>query len=369
MNSNTPRTLKATSFQKKYFCLVAILFSFSTFGQAPDGFKYQAVVRDSNGAPIVNETVGIKIALLQGTANGTSVYSETFLPTTNAHGLVNIEIGSGATSSDFSSIDWANGPYFIETSIDLSGGTDYDIIGSSQLLSVPYALHANTAESVVTDLVDDADNDPANEIQTISRSGTTVSLSNGGGSYTDSVGVYTAGTGIDIVDNVISVTEGEAEHYVGEFFGGGIVIHVDHTGQHGLIMSLEDLSTSAQAGTFSPNSTWDGASNTADALGGSAAGSGVVLCSDYSAGGFTDWYLPSRDEMRIIVNNLYEVNKALDSDGDPLTTIIFEGLYHTSSHKSSSGHYYYNFTLNSGYHYNNGGSESANGYIRAVRTF
>ena len=73
----------------------------------------------------------------------------------------------------------------------------------------------------------------------------------------------------------------------------------------------------------------------------------MVLCSDYDAGGFTDWYLPSRDEMRIIVSNLYEVNKALDSDGDPLTTIILEGLYHTSSHKMSSGHYYYNFTLNS----------------------
>ncbi|WP_370087325.1 hypothetical protein [Ekhidna sp.] len=354
---------------KKLLFTLTIVVSICSYGQAPEGFKYQAVVRGNDGAPMSNEAVGIKITLRQGTANGTSVYAETFTPTTNDHGLVNIQIGSGTSSDDFSTIDWENGPFFIETAVDLSGGTNYDVMGASQLLSVPYALHAKTAESVIADLVDDADNDPTNEIQTISRIGTTVTLSNGGGSYADSVGVYTAGSGIEITDNVISVSESETEHYVGEFFGGGIVIHVDHTGQHGLIMSLEDLSTSAQAGTFSSNSPWDGASNTSDALAGSAAGSGVVLCSDYDAGGFTDWYLPSRDEMRIIVNNLYEVNKALDSDGDPLTTIIFEGLYHTSSHKASSGHYYYNFTLNSGYHYNNGGSESANGYIRAVRAF
>jgi len=62
--------------------------------------------------------------------------------------LVSIEIGTGATSDDFSAIDWANGPYFIKTETDPTGGTTYTITGTNQLLSVPYAMHAKTADTV-----------------------------------------------------------------------------------------------------------------------------------------------------------------------------------------------------------------------------
>src|SRR5690606_9336182 len=69
---------------------------------------------------------------------------------TNANGLVSLEIGMGtATVGNFKNIDWAEGPYFIETQVDITGGSNYNIIGISQLLSVPYALHAKTAESIV----------------------------------------------------------------------------------------------------------------------------------------------------------------------------------------------------------------------------
>jgi hypothetical protein len=86
---------------------------------------------------------------LQGSASGTAVYQETFAPTTNAYGLVNLEIGTGTiVSGDFTTIDWSAGPYFIETALDATGGTNYVVMGTSQLLSVPFALYAKTAESI-----------------------------------------------------------------------------------------------------------------------------------------------------------------------------------------------------------------------------
>jgi len=90
----------------------------------------------------------MKISILQGSTTGTVEYAETQTPTTNANGLVSIEIGEGTVVAGiFSAIDWANGPYFIKTETDPTGGTSYTITGTSQLLSVPYALHAKTAES------------------------------------------------------------------------------------------------------------------------------------------------------------------------------------------------------------------------------
>lgn len=128
-----------------FFAIAAI--ALTTFGQAPEGFKYQAVVRDNSGIIIANQNVGVQMTVQQGNIGGTAVYQETFLPTTNAFGLVNLEIGTGITTDDFTSIDWSAGPYFIETAIDAAGGTSYVVVGTSQLMSVPYALYAKTSGS------------------------------------------------------------------------------------------------------------------------------------------------------------------------------------------------------------------------------
>ena len=122
-----------------------IAVSFTSFGQAPEGFKYQAVVRDASSTIIVNQAVGMQIVIHQGSATGTAVYTETFAPTTNAYGLVNLEIGTGTSTDDFSLIDWSAGPYFVETLADLTGGTTYNSMGTSQMMSVPYALYAKTS--------------------------------------------------------------------------------------------------------------------------------------------------------------------------------------------------------------------------------
>lgn len=142
--------------------LAHLLICTSLMAQAPQGFEYQAVVRNASGNILVSQSVGLQITLKQGSPSGTNVYQETFSATTNLYGLVNLQIGSGTTGDDFTTIDWTAGPYFIEVALDITGGTSYSVMGTSQLLSVPYALHAKTVE---VDNVDDADNDPANEIE------------------------------------------------------------------------------------------------------------------------------------------------------------------------------------------------------------
>ena len=135
---------------KKIITICAALFiTASVFAQAPEKMSYQAVIRDASDNLITNTQIGMQISILQGSASGTAVYVETQEPTTNTNGLVSLEIGSGTVvSGDFTAIDWANGPYFIKTETDPTGGTSYSITGTSQLLSVPYALHAKTAETV-----------------------------------------------------------------------------------------------------------------------------------------------------------------------------------------------------------------------------
>lgn len=92
----------------------------------------------------------MQITILQGSASGTVVYQEAFAPSSNAYGLVNLEIGTGTVVFGvFSTIDWANGPFFIETAIDAAGDTSYSVMGASQLLSVPYALYAKTSGSSI----------------------------------------------------------------------------------------------------------------------------------------------------------------------------------------------------------------------------
>jgi len=136
--------------------LSAVLLTANIFAQSPEKISYQAVVRDASDNLVTNTVIGMQISILHGSVTGTTVYTETQKPTTNANGLVTIEIGTGTTIDDFSAIDWASGTYFIKTETDLSGSTNYTITGTSQLLSVPYALHAKTAE-IITGTITETD--------------------------------------------------------------------------------------------------------------------------------------------------------------------------------------------------------------------
>jgi uncharacterized protein (TIGR02145 family) len=133
--------------KKIYSLLTSLLLGLNIMAQAPQSFNYQAVVRNSYGTIIANTQVGIKISILKGSASGTAVCLEEFTPTTNDFGLVTLAIGS-INTSDFEAIDWSAGSYFVKVELDPAGGTDYTEMGISQLISVPYALHAKKAETL-----------------------------------------------------------------------------------------------------------------------------------------------------------------------------------------------------------------------------
>lgn len=126
--------------------LLTWLFSSSVLAQAPNKMSYQAVIRNTSNNLMVNQAVGMRISILQATATGTAVYAETQTTTSNANGLVTLEIGGGnPVTGTFAAINWANGPYFIKTETDPAGGTSYTITGTTQLMSVPYAMYAATS--------------------------------------------------------------------------------------------------------------------------------------------------------------------------------------------------------------------------------
>ena len=130
--------------------IINLLIGSSIFAQSPEAFKYQAIARDASGNVIANQNVSFRISIIKTSATGTPVYVETHNLTTNNFGLANLNIGEGSTvSGDFSTIDWSTDKYYIKVEMDATGGTSYQLMGTSQLLSVPYALNAKSAETTI----------------------------------------------------------------------------------------------------------------------------------------------------------------------------------------------------------------------------
>ena len=134
---------------KKLFTILTLMtLTVVVFAQAPQTFSYQTVIRDNNWQAVSNQDVSIEIAIIEDVASGTVVYKEVHDPTTNELGLVNLAIGSGGVmQGNWTNIDWGNHTYFIEVAVDVTGGTNYMVMGTTQLRSVPYALYAETSGS------------------------------------------------------------------------------------------------------------------------------------------------------------------------------------------------------------------------------
>jgi hypothetical protein len=309
--------------------LTAVLFSVTLWAQSPEKISYQAIIRNSSDHLLSDQDIGMRISILQGNINGITVYEETQTPKTNVNGLVSIEIGTGTTSDDFSAIDWTAGPYFLCTETDTEGGINYTIIGTTQLLSVPYALHAKTAD-VLTGTIPEID--PVFSAWDKSKGiSITESQINDFGSYiekeedpifeTSIAGSITdgdiahwnnkqeqliAGAGIDINYNVISAKN---QYYLGQDTLGGIVfyIYTDQKGkEHGFIVSKTESIATWQNGESltNANRSWDGVYNT-ELMTNS-------LAIDWITTNFTDeWYFPSVDEISLLWHNRFHVNKAL----------------------------------------------------------
>ena len=220
---------------KKYIVHIVIMLAFlvssAGFSQAPQGIKYQAIARDASGIVLTNTDAVFNIGIIQGSADGITVYNETHNTVTNRAGLVTLTIGQGETGNDFSLIDWSNGPYFL--TVEING----IIMGSSQLLSVPYAIYATEAENVFSGDYNDLTNKPDLSGYITDESDPLYNSSVAGGitssdtarwnqeysGSTESVAKYEAGSGIDITDNVISVNAPDPDQPVPLKFQGGII--------------------------------------------------------------------------------------------------------------------------------------------------
>lgn len=133
---------------KKLLLLFVLLISLVTFGQIPQGISYQAIALNSSGNPVANSDVRVKLSILNNSATGSVLYSETQLKTTTAQGLFNLTIGQGTVvSGTFNTINWGSNSKFLKVEMDVTGGTNYALVGTTQLLAVPYAL---AADSLVT---------------------------------------------------------------------------------------------------------------------------------------------------------------------------------------------------------------------------
>ena len=206
--------------KKIYTLFLALIISGSLMAQTPQSFKYQAVARNASGDVVAGQAVGMQISILQSSESGTTIYTETHVDSTNQFGLVTLEIGTGTTTDDFTAIDWSNDIYFIQIEMDATGGTSYVLIGTSQLLSVPYALHAKTAANIFSGSYNDLSNKPTNATTTTdgfmsSADKTKLNdLQNADGSETKitaGANVTVTGTGTTaspyVVNAVISMTE------------------------------------------------------------------------------------------------------------------------------------------------------------------
>lgn len=357
--------------KRLFISLATILFAANVFAQTPEKMSYQAVVRNTSDALVANTEVGMQISILQGSTFGASVYVETQTPTTNSNGLVSIEIGgedATALHGDFSEIDWADGPYFVKIETDPEGGTNYSISGISQLLSVPYALHALTAETVTGGVSEmdpvfaesEAANITADDITNLSNlSGTNtgdqdLSLLATQAALEDSItkirseigtsgdqdfselatktalkdsinkvrteGVYTAGTGISISDNEISLTGSTLA--IGDSYKGGIIFWLDDQKEHGLIVATTDQATDVTWANGTNKYTgaagdglYSGEMNTAMIVAGqitdTPANFAAKACADYSVAEgdvtYGDWYLPSKYELNLLYQQKAEV--------------------------------------------------------------
>jgi len=403
---------------KRIFTIAAaLMMTASVWAQAPEKMSYQAVIRDASNALVTTQGVGIQVSILQGGATGNPVFVETHNINTNANGLVSLEIGTGSVvSGDFTTIDWANNTYFIKTETDptTAGGSNYTITGTSQLMSVPYALHSKTAESI-TGAVNYTETDPvytASEATNITATDIT-NLSNLSGvntgdqdgsetKVTAGTNVTVTGTGTTASPYVVNTTNSLTVSQtgdtltisggnsvlvpgisllnfppppaVGDNFEGGVIAYILQAGDpgydanvtHGLIAAPTD-----QSSAIFWHVTNTGTTNaTAAAIGTGAANTALIialygtevnaakLCTDLVIGIYSDWYLPSIDELQKLYNNRVAI-------GGFDTSANLSAYYWSSTEYTSTVAFYFRFFNGSASNFTKGTTLS----VRAVRAF
>ena len=134
---------------KFYAILVAVVITAAAYCESPGKISFQAVIRNSQQILVSNQTIGVRISILQGSINGAPVYVEQQSPVSNNNGKLSLEIGTGQVQTGvFSAIDWSKGNYFLKTEFDPTGGVDYSITGTNEFLTVPYVFFADKADTI-----------------------------------------------------------------------------------------------------------------------------------------------------------------------------------------------------------------------------
>ena len=387
--------------KKRFTFLAVLLIAVSIFGQspekttilagnnqkmapvpsAPEKISYQAVVRDATNAIVASQPVGMRISVLQTTAEGTAVYEETQTPTTNANGLLSIYIGAGTVGSGvFSDIVWSTGPYFIKTEIDPDGGTTYGITGTTQLVSVPFALYAktagndvlkeNTANKSIDVAIDAASDVKFPSVKSVKTYVDIVQADVAANETASTTSDATLQGYIDALEARIAVFEPAT---IGDLRAGGIVFWVDPADNtHGLVCAIEDQSTGIQ--WYNGNYTTTGATGIAIGTGSAnttaiIANQGAVetayaagLARAYSGGGYTDWFLPSKEELDQMYQNRATINSTATANSGSNFTIN----YYWSSTEFDNNYAWYQY-FDNGYQYNF--NKDYRFFVRAVRAF
>jgi hypothetical protein len=269
--------------RKNILLLFIIGFNLVVSAQPPQLIPYQAIARDNTGNPVLNQNIGLRFSIHDQTIAGAVVWQEAQTVVSNNLGIIVTALGG---TTQLTSVNWGSGAKFLQVEMDIAGGTNYLDMGSQQMMSVPYALYAETSGSVIN---------------------------NGGGSGGN----------------------GSFTHWIGELYGGGIICHLwkDAQGvEHGLIASLVDLGYDPNTPPFGvkwqedpvtpldytlfdayvPN-PYDGEINTQylQNFTNLLPGNPAKLCFDYQNDGYSDWYLPAILELELIWNNIHVLNSVL----------------------------------------------------------
>jgi hypothetical protein len=283
----------------------------------PLKFNYSGAANDSTGFPIQSATISFEVAIQQSSPSGTIVYSERHVTQTDTFGIFSLVIGGGVVQTgQFSAISWGTDNFYLHLGMDVSGGTNFQSMGSAQMLSVPYAMHSATAHDLINNSY--VETDPI--FDTSSASGISILDTTNWDSKQD---LLIAGNGITISGDTITETAANGwnfTHYIGEYFGGGIIFHLWRDSsftEHGLIVDIVNVSSMSFTDTnvalpvFNP---WDGMANTNAIVAflGSHP-SAASVCANSTNSGFSDWYLPSADELCILGMNYFIVKKSLST--------------------------------------------------------
>ncbi|MCF8391294.1 MAG: DUF1566 domain-containing protein, partial [Bacteroidales bacterium] len=273
-------------------------------GQTSELITFQVTVQDYQKNILANQNLNAKIGIVSEKSD--IFYQEEQMVTTNSRGLASIQIGKGINKiGNLNSIDWENGAnfYYIKTAFDQNGGTNFSLVINTLIESVPYALQAKYVENF-----DETDPEFKNSVSSkISKE----NIENWNRSLRD-------------------------RHYQGDVVAGGIVFMVDSTGENGLVASLQDINSSVvwspSAINIEDNSSSNGEKNTEAIVQELGPGDYAAFqCDNLIINRKNDWYLPSLNELSLLFDSRYEINKALEIDEDVSTEGISNKQYWSST--------------------------------------